>query len=389
MNLRANVWKWSVAGALVLTLLWVLWEEPSEQENIEQSAPIYTVTVQSVSPQTSSISVNAIGLTKARWPVDVIAAVSGRVVQLPEHTEPGNLLSKDTLLVAIQDTAYVSEFSAAQAKVEQARLELARYKHEQYVASKVGGKNKLSAFGRFEPHVAAAEAEVRASLAAEQFAKQQLQDTKINTPFDAVIMERTVTPGQWVNAGERLFALAASTELDVKVELSTTDWQRLDVLFKSGSNKTHIATVRAPDGSQWQASLRYISPSMDATTRQRSMMLRVSEPYKVKNSDLPLLPDQQVAVLFNGTELQNVVEAPATVLTEDGKVWSLADGKLLLEEVEILQELPEIVKYRYVNNPVEPRSLVRFPLSTMLEGQRAIAANDDVSGSVSESGQGS
>ncbi|UAA38646.1 HlyD family efflux transporter periplasmic adaptor subunit [Paraneptunicella aestuarii] len=377
MNLRNNLWRLLVAVSLLLTVLWITLDEPENKHSTEHDKPVYTVTVQTVTPQTSHISIEAIGLTSAHWPLEIIAAVSGRVSELPEHTEPGDILNKDALLLSIQDTAYVAEHRAAQAKIEQAKLEVERLKHEQYVVSKMDNGNKLSAFGKFEPHITAAEAELAAALAAEKLTWQQWQDTKIKAPFDAVIIDRTITPGQWVNAGERLFLLASSTELNVKVELSAKDWQRIRTLSDFSSHKTNTAIVMAPDGSQWSASLRYTNPTMDSVTRQRSIVLKVANPYETENTNLPLLPNQQVTVLFNGTELHNVVEAPASVLTEDGKVWSLSHGQLLLEEVEIVQELPDIVKYRYLNSPSEPRNLILFPLSTMLQGQRAIATQDN------------
>lgn len=378
MNIKATTWKAVIIAALVMTVLWVLWEQPQDKNNTVKENSVFKVTVLEVVPGESSIDIDSVGVTKARWRVDIIANVSGRVLQLPHHTEPGNLLAQNKLLAKIQDTAYASEFKSAKARVEQARLELARYKHEQYVASKVGGGKKLSSFGRFEPHVAAAEAEVQATLAAEQFALQQWQDTKIKAPFDAVVLDKVVTPGQWVNSGDRLFTLAASHELDIKVELSATDWKRISWQLESEqTNKNTLATnaqVHTPEGEEWTATLRYLSPTMDATTRQRSLVLRVEEPYQ---TNLPLLPDQQVRVVFYGQSQTNVVDAPASVLTEDGKVWSLTDGKLIQEEVEILQEKPDAIKYRYLHSSSEPRQLVRFPLSTMLDGQRAIAASND------------
>ena len=80
--------------------------------------------------------------------------------------------------------------------------------------------------------------------------------------------------------------------------------------------------------------------------------------------------NKQVDVVFTGKAQANVVEAPATVMTPDHKVWSVIDNQLVLESVEIIEELPNAIKFRYINSPEKPRTLVLFPLSTMLEGQR-------------------
>ena len=361
--MKTNTWKVVVAGAFVVLVLWILLEDEQAQSLVEEQSPIVSVSSLEAQPGEMSVGVQAIGVTVARWPIDILASVSGRVIELPTHTEPGNLLEEKQLLVAVLDTSYKSELQAAKARVAQAELELSKNKHEQYVVSKVSGGKKLSAFGRFEPHIKAAEAELKAAQAALNFAQQQADDTRVKTPFPAVVLNKAVTPGQWINNGEVLFSLAAKDFIDIKVELSADDWARLGKL----SAETN-ARVVAPSGASWQATVRYLSPVMDATTRQRSLMLQVADPY---SADLPLLPDQQVKVEFDGPLQPDVVTAPASVLTQDGKVWSINKGVLQLEEIELLDEQPESVSFRYRQSSESTRLLVLYPLSTMLEGQRA------------------
>jgi multidrug efflux pump subunit AcrA (membrane-fusion protein) len=106
---------------------------------------------------------------------------------------------------------------------------------------------------------------------------------------------------------------------------------------------------------------------MDPVTRQRSVTLKVLDPYR---SDPPLLPDQQVKVSFQGPSLANIIKAPASVLTEDGKVWTVQDKTLVLEKVELLNEQPDSLQIRFINQPDTSRLLVLYPLGAMLEGQR-------------------
>ena len=97
---------------------------------------------------------------------------------LPVNNEPGTEKDKQDLLVSIADTAYQYELSTAKARVTQAELELARYQHEQYVAKQVNGKRQQSAFGRFEPHIKFAQAELAAAKAQVKFSQQRLDDTQ-------------------------------------------------------------------------------------------------------------------------------------------------------------------------------------------------------------------
>lgn len=359
-----------VSGTVLLlfvsVVLWVLWEEPSVSLPKDAAKKGLSVTVIEVVPGDNSIEISATGITKARWLTEVSASVNGRVNDVAANARPGQLLAKGDPLVALLDTFYQAEVDGAKARVAEAELELAGIKNRQYVAKKVD--KAQTSFGRYEPHVKAAAANLKASQAALAAAQQQLADTQINSPFNAVVISETAHPGLWVSAGDVLFQIASSDFLDIKVEMPSVAWQRLNDI---GSQNNTVRVI-TPNGQRWDASIRYLSPVMDATTRQRSMMLEVASPFK---SDSPLLADQQVKIIFQGKTLANVVNAPASVLTEDGKVWSVIENTLRLESIELLDEQPETILFRYLNNPSLKRYLVRFPLSTLLDGQAVSSFN--------------
>jgi len=363
----ANVKKWIgkivVLGCCLLVVLWVVEDTSTEPSSVEPDLIVPTVTVITVNPMNANVAVEAIGVSLVRWPVDIISSVSGRVELIQHATEPGNTVEKGAPLLNIQATLYKAEVEVAHARIAEAELELARLKHEQFVVRKISNGNPLTSFGSFEPHIQAAESEVRAAKASFLYAEQQLTDTKVVSPFAALILETYVTPGQWINQGDVLFRLAYRDAIDVRVELSASQWQRV-----AGMKKGSMVKVVTPDGKPWEGFVRYLSPTLDTTTRQRSIVLQINDPYL---SEAPLLSDQQVNVIFNGPLLNNVVRAPASVVTEDGRVWSIVNDTLHQEQVELIDEQPTQVKFRYRVDPAQSRMLVRYPLSTMLEGQKA------------------
>jgi multidrug efflux pump subunit AcrA (membrane-fusion protein) len=349
-------------GLLVLVLLWLDDEsiQPPSTKQYEQSK--VEVSVINVTPQDGDIIEHASGITMARWPTNLNAIVSGRVEFINTKLQPGTLITKGSVLARQQNPIYKVNLTSANARVANTQLEIARIKNEQYVASKSG--NAQSDFGRFEPHLYAANSEFLAAKAAQDLAQQQLKDSQTLAPFDAVILSDHLSPGQWLNTGELQYQIAASIAVDIKVELSAQQWRRL-TLQEGGT-----VSVRTPDDHAWPANIRYLTPIMDQTTRQRSIVVEVLNPYQ---GNTPLLPDQQVQVTFSGPALVNVIKAPASVITEDGKVWSLIEGKLQLEDIELLEERADYILYRYKNQPDQSRQLVLFPLSSMLQGQTATA----------------
>ena len=351
-----------VAGLTAVSFVAVMaWLVLAEQPATEQTTTVSTklpVSVLEVHPADATITYKTTGITRPRWPTEVVAAVDGRVDELDETLDPGRLLDEGTTLVRLLDTAYRSELETAHSHVAAAELELARLRSEQTVLK----KDALTAFGRREPHIAAAEAELDAAKAMRESARQRLNDTHVTTPFPAIVVECLVSPGQWVASGDVLFRLAASDSVDVEVELSASTWQQLGDIANGID-----AAITTPSRRQWAASLRYLNPTMNPTTRQRSLVLKVTEPYRAKP---PLLPDQQVEISFQRPPMVQVVSAPASVLTEDGKVWTVSDNKLALEDVNLLSERRDRVLLRFAERPEQDRLLVRYPLSIMLEGQR-------------------
>lgn len=359
-SVRQRIASVVVALLLITAVLWMLEEQPPASTGEQSEDTGLSVTVIEAIPGDARIEVNATGITMARWPTDITASVNGRVVEVTSSGMPGSLVSKGESLASLLDTFYQSEVKTAHARVSGSELSLEETLNRQHVA-KIGNSSK-SAFGRLEPHVTAAKANLEAAQAALISAQQQLADTQIKAPFDAVVIADLVHPGKWVNTGDILFRVAASEFLDVKVELANISWQRLGDI----QQRADAITVVTPNDQRWLASIRYLSPVMDPVTRQRSMMLEIANPFQ---SDTPLLADQQVKVLFQGREQRFVVNAPASVLTADGKVWSVIDNTLKLEAIELLDEQPELVMFRYLDRPEEQRLLVRFPLSSFLEGQ--------------------
>jgi multidrug efflux system membrane fusion protein len=105
----------------------------------------------------------------------------------------------------------------------------------------------------------------------------------------------------------------------------------------------------------------------EAITRQRSVVIKVANPYL---GEFPLLPDQQVQVIFAGPEQEYVIEAPASALTEDGFVWTIHENQILRKEsVELLQQDAQNIWVRFSQQPRLDRDVVVYPLGSMVEGR--------------------
>jgi RND family efflux transporter MFP subunit len=351
-------------SSCIILFMWSLSEERLINQHVDKALQLPIVSVLKAEPKDSSLTVKTSGITIARWPLIIKSAVGGRVVAMNGNTDPGQSLNKLQMLVQISPQPYRVSVSNAKSKVSRAEFELTNYKHKQYVAKKISGTKKLTSFGSFDIHISTAKSALNYAKSELEYALQMLKETNIKSPYPSIVVKKMVTPSQWVEVGEPLFEIISSESIDVKVELSEVNWQRLKNRISVGG----VAKVMAPSGKEWFANVRYLAPILDDITRQRSLVLNIDSPFSGED---PLLPDQFVHVIFEGGNIKNIVNAPSSVLTQDGKVWTLLDERLFLEEIELIEQSSDVIKFRYINKPAINRLLVRFPLNSMLQGQKA------------------
>ena len=385
-EVKSTFIKCLIAIVAVCLILWLLDEVEAEPNEQVTETTVHQVSVLLVEPKGEPSQLVTTGMVKARWPLEVMANVRGRL--MPNHEWlPGDKVKKDQVLAQVEDMEYASMLATARSQVAQAELNLAQVLNQQSVARQLEKGKSENDYRLYKPHVAAAKAELLAAKANVKARLKQWNDTRMLAPFDAVVLAKHVAPLQQINEGERLFTLAAADAVDVEVHLSDSQWQQIFPVL--GAKQQQVtddqkqepinAQVTDAFGTQWLAQLRYLSPLLNAQTRQRSVVLTVPfidrEEAEAGDStshvQASLLPQQQVKVSFSAQFHENAITAPATALTRDNKVWTLTQGQLQLEPVELIAEDAEQVKFIFADQPAESRLLVVFPLSTMLVGQAA------------------
>ncbi|WP_375749416.1 efflux RND transporter periplasmic adaptor subunit [Vibrio sp. HN007] len=342
------------AGALVILL------EPEEVQPIVKERVYQPVSVLTVQPQTFSAHITLTGTSHSRWPVELKAPASAKLMWLNELLEPGSLVKKGDVLAKLDTTHLSSRLALAHSALKQAELNLKREKHEQTVAIKMLSKSNSSAYARREPQIASAKAELQQAREAYISAKQHVDDATIIAPFNAVVLSRSVSPSQQLDAGQLLFELASSESLDVTVPVPEQQWEDLlSILDKP------TIEVLDKQNNKYSAKVRYIAPEVDSSTRQRRVVLAVDKPYLQSPR---LLPNQQLKVVVTLASRESVVRIPLSSLTRDGQVWTVDDEeKLRIEEVTVVEEKQG---YAYVifDNVLVSKRVVTYPLLSMIVG---------------------
>ncbi|MDC5839170.1 efflux RND transporter periplasmic adaptor subunit [Vibrio europaeus] len=350
-------------SAIFAALVMVDYLEPQPtpiKEKAELKAPVSII---EVTPQAHKSSLTLLATTAARWPIQLKASSTAQLAWLDSQLEPGMTVAKGDVLAKLETSALASNLAQAKSQVTQAELNLKQAKHEQTVALKMLSAKTSSPFARREPQVAAAKAELDRAQQALQSANKLLSEANIAAPFDAIILRRMISPGEWLESGQVLFELAASDSVDVALPVSDLHWQKV----QGALSKPEIS-VSNRAGQHWPAKVRYVAPQADANTRQRQVVLAVSEPYAEKEK---LLPNQQVKVEVSLGNQQSIATLPLSALTRDGFVWTLDNQDRLQKEwVTLVGQQQDQVFVRFDKQIEQSRRVVVYPLISMLVGKQ-------------------
>ncbi|MFA0094696.1 efflux RND transporter periplasmic adaptor subunit [Vibrio splendidus] len=350
-------------AAIIIALVVVDELEPEATQPVKKEAVLAPVSVLEVTPSQHQSTLTILGVTAARWPVQLKASSSAQLKWLDESVEPGNLVNKGDVLARLDTSAVDANLAQALSLLKQAELELKQAKHEQTVALKMLNSKTSSSFARREPQLLAAKANLKRAKQAYLSAQKLLEESVITAPFDAVIMKRHISPREWIEAGQVTFELAASDSIDIELPISEMHWQQVQAALTEPS-----ITVVSRSDNQWPAKVRYVSPQVDSVTRQRQVVLSVDAPYQSKPR---LFPNQQVQAVVNLGLKNSVVSVPLSAMTRDGYVWTLdSNDRLRKESVFLIGQGNQVLDIRFNQQSEQVRRVVQYPLSSMLIGKQ-------------------
>ena len=157
-------------------------------------------------------------------------------------------------------------------------------------------------------------AQARASLGA---AQAKLDDTVIRAPVDGTLIARAVEPGNVVQPGKELMALAPVGETQVVVQIDEKNLAQLKIGQKALGSADAFPRERFP------AELVYINPGIDALRGSIEVKLRVPNPPAYLRQDMTVSVDMEVARRANAV----VVPADAVHDANGASPWVLVvDG---------------------------------------------------------------
>lgn len=181
-----------------------------------------------------------------------------------------------------------------------------------------------------------AAAQARANLGV---AQAKLDETVIRAPADGLLITRAVEPGNVVQPGKELMALAPAGETQVVVQIDEKNLGQLKL------GQLALASADAFPRERFPAEVFYINPGIDPQRGSVEVKLRVSKPPDYLRQDMTVSVDIEVArrasaVVVPADAVHDVAGALPWVLAVDGgrarrrevKIGLRGDGRVEVTE---------------------------------------------------------
>jgi len=312
----------------------------TEVESAPPVIPPPLVTVIEVESGERTLSVMAQGTVVPRTKSDLVAEVSGRLIEVSPNLVNGGYVQEGELLIRIDPRDYALAVAQARLSVAQAKRRLEEERADAAVAVdewNAMGKGEPSPLTLRKPQVAEAEANLAAASAQLEGAELDLSRTEVMAPFAARVREKLVDLGQFVSRGQTLATGYGIAFAEVRLPLPNSDLAFLDLsLFSSnGADDGPRVALWADFGGKrqtWEGRIVRTEGQIDPRTRMIIAVAEVADPYSASSDDAlraPLAVGMFVHAEIEGRSFENVIVLPRAAMRDADTVYTIDDENRL------------------------------------------------------------
>jgi len=295
---------------------------------------------------------------------DVRAEIQAIVLQVQK--ENGDNVRRGDLLVRLDDTAIRDQLASAEAGSRAASLanEQAERQFERMKTLRTSGMTSAQALDDAEGRRNAAVSELEAAKARVVLARQQMQRTEVRAPFDGVVTDRKVSPGDTAQLGKELLKVIDPSSMRFEAMVSADNVGEV----KAGQG-VHFR-VNGYGDQEFTGKVRRVNPAANATTRQVEVLV-----------DFVGEKQPRLAGLYAEGRLETQSKAsltlPATAVIRDGDksaAWRVKDNKLQKVPLTVAERDARTGDFVLSAGLAEGDQVIRHPTSVLKEGQSVQAA---------------
>jgi len=340
----------AVVLAGLAAAVYLLLAKPEPEPRAPEASEPPEVEVLRLRPAQMALEVETQGTVEPRREIDLVAQVSGKVVEVAKAFAAGGFFAADEVLVRIEDADYRFALVRTEARVADATQNLATERARSIQAKKewrdLGSQDANDLFLRI-PQLASAEAQLAAAIAERDKARLDLARTAISAPFAGRIRETYVDLGQFVGAGQRVARVYSTERVEVRLPLTDRQVALLDLPLsytddhaESWHLPVRLSAVFGREHWDWQGVITRTDAAIDVESRVLYAVAEIADPFAREPGSTrpPLSIGQFVEAHIPGRKISDVVVVPRGALQPGDRIWVVdADDRLESVPVEVLQ----------------------------------------------------
>jgi len=329
-----------VAGILLFVGFSSMKKPPEEKEKVDNT-PI--VAVESIHVAPMNLTVKSYGVVQPKYETELVAQISGQIVELSEVFVRGGFVAKHQLLARIDPNDYQAALIEAEATMASARAALEKERAQGQVAEREWKRitdTSPTELSLRKPQLAQEIARVKSAQASVLRAKRNLERTEIRAPYDAMIDSRTIGLGSFVGTGSRIGKLLGTDVAEVRLPVADN---QLQFLADEGKNsQVNLIGTYAGKGVIWQANIARSEGVIDNKSRMSYLVAEIKDPYGLnRESSAELSPirfGSYVTADIIGVNLAQATLIPRYLVNNSRVAILDTDSKLNFTEVSITRQ---------------------------------------------------
>jgi len=307
---------------------------------------------------------------------DLQSEVSAVVLKVLK--ENGDAVRRGDLLVRLDDTAIRDTLRAAEAAQRAAEhaLEQGERQFQRMSTLRQTGVVTVEQLEDAETKRNTEQSDLEAARTRVVSARQQLDRTQVRAPFDGIVSERKVSAGDTAQLGKELLKVIDPGSLRFEGLVSADSIGEVKV----GQRVTF--RVHGFADREFVGTITKMNPAANATTRQVEVLVSFADPTQ-RPEVSGLYAEGRIE-----TRSTTALTIPATALVRDGDqsyAWRLSNGLLHKVSIRVGDRDPRSGEFALAGGLAEGDQLLRYPTSTLRDGQAVELGRRAVASSIPES----
>ena len=341
-----------------------------------------TVTIEQIDVESSVITLSSYGEVQPLESTNLAAQVSGEVESWNPKFVSGGLVRRGEVLFSVEKDAYEAALLLAQANLSSAQAQLIQEQAQADVAAleaKSMPDARITDLYLRKPQVMSAQAAVKSAEAQLKIAKRDLNNCEVTAPYDALIISREISTGDYVTQGTTAAVINNIEQAEITFPIAGFDRVFLD---ENTLGTKAILTLDDVSKTQVTATIHRDTGVIDSATRMTHFVARIEDPYAL-NATKPIVKfGTYTTISFEGKTLENVYRIPQELVT-NRTLWTIdEESKLVSKKIQVIREDGSDFLIQGTFNPNKVvMSLPEYPQNGMevkvIDNSAGFVANSD------------